>query len=512
MYLYNARRFDRDMLLGDQWVWVRDVLMPFEQGRMSLHDAVTAEYATLSHSHIPTLSAFLANANLLGLDLTVDVMVGVLSLVAIAVIVHRHAAQLPSISPWPVIAAATSLLFMSSNYRNFAWSLLQFQMFYVLVAVFYLYRFAKQVEDPRPFHALVVVPATLVLGDAIGVAAVVSSLAYLGSLALLRRVRVRKVALHFAAFPIHLFLLGRLLTGTRAHGEISLRTFLEIARDRPVDLLQAGAEGLAGALFAFQADPPSALPVLSWDWAWLGVVATLVLVVGGTIGLLRARLEPSDHFPLMLTLASAIWVAGVLRSRFWLAGTDVMRAPRFFPYTALLGLGLILLVAGKWQVLRRWRYPVAAVISLAVAVNAITSLALTLDDEGERRQDVELASLLQYVEGSIEAPVQSGRQCKLRTPCLEAAWYLWDEGLGPFAEQPSDAEGWVPDLRASVFAEIRSLAAVPLRTRCDRLPTAPDEEVLEHIESRGAMVPDDGRGEAVAIYRRAFEVECAAVG
>jgi hypothetical protein len=59
-----------------------------------------------------------------------------------------------------------------------------------------------------------------------------------------------------------------------------------------------------------------------------------------------------------------------------------------------------------------------------------------------------------------------------------------------------------------VFAEIRSLDAVPFRIRCDGLPTAPDDEVLEQIDSLGTEVPDDGHTEAVAIYRRAFEVEC----
>lgn len=507
LYLYNAIRSDRDTLRGDQWVWVRDVLVPFEQGRLSLFDAVTTEYATMSHSHIPTLSVFLANANLFGLDLTVDVIVGLLSLVAVTMIVHRHAERLGGVDPWLVTGAASSLVFLSSSYGNFAWSLLQLQMFYVLVATLYLYRFARQVENPTPVHALVVVPATLALGDAIGVAAVVSSLVYLVLLTAVRRVALKQAALHLLVFPVHLYVLGELLSGTRAHGEIPWRTFLDIVRDQPADILRAGSEALAGGLFGFHDEG-----LLSWDWGWLGLAATLILLAAAGIGLRRGRLESHDHFPLMLILASVIWSAGVLRSRFWLGGVEVMRTPRFVPYTTLLGLGVILLVAGKWRVLRRWRYAVGATLAVVVAVNAIGSLLVSVDGDGKRQQDLELTSLREYVEGSVDVPILAGLQCHFTTPCLEAAWFLWDEGLGPFAGSPSNAPDWVVDLRAAVFAELRDVDLVEHPAECSTLSATTDDELLDRLGPHRALVPPDRRSEieAVEIFRRAITVECLA--
>ncbi|HEX6418615.1 MAG TPA: hypothetical protein VFZ77_08955, partial [Acidimicrobiales bacterium] len=350
LYVYNTIRFDRDTLSGDQWVWVSEVLIPYDHGRRSILEAITFEYGSLSHSHIPTLTVFLANSTLLQLDLTVDAIVGVLSLVGVAVVVHRHATRSSPLEPWLVTGAVAALVFMSSHFRNFAWSLVQFQMFYVLVAIWYLYRFGRQVENPRPIHALLVVPATLVMGDAIGVAAVLASMVYLGAMVLGRRIQWRKAVLHLVAFPVHVAILGRLLTGERSHGEQSFGQFIGLVREDPGGAVGAGVDALAGALVGFRDEPPDLLSFLSWDWSAWGALATLVLAAAAVVGVRRGGLTSHDHFPLMLVLASGIWSAGVVRSRLWLVGSEAMQAPRYVSYTTLLGVGLILVLAAKWAV------------------------------------------------------------------------------------------------------------------------------------------------------------------
>jgi hypothetical protein len=523
-YLYNTVRFDKDTLRGDQWYWVRNVLIPFEEGRLSFFDAITTEYANLSHSHVPTLIVFITNARMLDLDLTVDRLVGTVSLLAVLCIVFRHAlVSQPGVDPWVVTAAASSLLFMSSSYGNFVWSLLQFQMFYVLVAVWYLYRFGKQVESPTTFHALVVVPAAIVLGDAIGVAAVLSSLVYLTISMVLRRTPVRKGLLHLAAFPIQLFVLGALLTGTRTHGELPWGSFLALVRDRPAEVAATVRDAIAAGLVGYRANPTSGLGILSWDLAWYGFAVTLVLALAATLGVVRSGIEQRDAFPLMLIGATAIWSAGVIRSRFWLAGPDAMHADRYVAYTTLLGLGLIVLLAGKWSILGPWRLVVAATVSIVVMLGAVGTLAVTVEDVGERAQKAELASLRNYVEGSIDVPVQGGRQCNVRTPCLEPAWFLWDRGLGPFYGQPSGAPEWVPVFRSAVYAGLRAMDPWQLRYHCSWFSGATDEDVAQVIATSGpgtitelmnardASLPGDAIADAVVIYRRAVHVECQAI-
>jgi hypothetical protein len=508
LYVYNTIRFDRDTLSGDQWVWVREVLIPYDQGRRSMLEAITFEYGSLSHSHIPTLTVLLANSRLLHLDLSVDAFVGVLSLVGVAVVVHRHASRSSPLEPWLVTGAVAALVFMSSHFRNFTWSLLQFQMFYVLVAIWYLYRFGRQVENPRPIHALLVVPATLVLGDAIGVAAVLASMVYLVAMVLGRRIQWRKAALHLMAFPILVVILGRLLTGVRSHGEQSFGQFIDLTRGDPGGAVRAGIDALAGALVGFRDEPPTLLPFLSWDWSAWGVLATLVLAAAAVVGVRRGGLTSHDHFPLMLVLASGIWSAGVIRSRFWMSGPEAMREYRYVPYTTLLGVGLILVLAAKWAVLGGWRFPSGAVLLVAVLASATGSLDLTRDVTGEHAQRTSLATLDQFVEGSIDAPSVGGLQCTVERPCLEAAWYLWDEGLGPFAGRPSGAPSWVPELRAAVFAEIRSIPVKQRPWACALTMRAAD--LSPGVDALGVSVPPGSDAEAEKIYGRAFEVQCRA--
>ena len=523
-YLYNTVRFDKDTLRGDQWYWVRNVLIPFEEGRISFFDAITTEYANLSHSHVPTLIVFMTNARILHLDLTVDRLVGTVSLLAVLCIIFRHAAvSRPGVDPWVVTAAAASLLFISSSYVNFVWSLLRFQMFYVLVAVWYLYRFGKQVESPTAFHALAVVPAAIVLGDAIGVAAVLSSLVYLTISMVLRRTPVRKGVLHLAALPIQLFVLGALLTGTRPHGELPWGSFLDLVRDRPAEVAAMVRDAIAAGLVGYRDIPIGGLGILSWDLAWYGFAVTLVLTLAATLGLVRSGIEQRDHFPLMLIGATAIWSAGVIRSRFWLFGPDAMRADRYVAYTTLLGLGLIVFLAGKWSILGRWRLVVGATVYIVVMLSAIGTLAVTVEDVGERAQEAELASLRDFVEGSIDVPVQEGAQCNVRTPCLEAAWFIWDRGLGPFSGQPSGAPEWVPMFRSAVYAGLRAMDPWQRWYGCSWLSGATDDDVAEVIatpgpgtitefmNARDASLPGDAIADAVVIYRRAVHVECQAM-
>jgi hypothetical protein len=523
-YVYNTVRFDKDTLRGDQWYWVRNVLIPFEEGRLSFFDAITTEYANFSHSHIPTLIIFITNARILDLDLTLDALVGTVSLLAVLCIIFRHASvSQPGVDPWVVTAAASSLLFMSSSYGNFVWSLLQFQMFYVLVAVWYLYRFSKQVERPTAFHALVAVPAAIVLGDAIGVAAVLSSLVYLTISMVLRRTPVQKGVLHLAALPIQLFVLGAHLTGTRTHGERPWGSFLDLVRDRPAEVATTIRDAIAAGLVGYRNNPTSGLGILSWDVAWYGFAVTLVLALAAMLGLVRSGIEQRDHFPLMLIGATAIWSAGVIRSRFWLFGPNAMHADRYVAYTTLLGLGLIVLLAGKWSSLSRWSLVVGATVSLVVMLNAIGTLAVTVEDVGERAQEAELASLRDFVEGSVDVPVQGGAQCKVRTPCLEAAWFLWDRGLGPFSGQPSGAPEWVQVFRSAVYAGLRTMDPWQLSYHCSWFSGATDDDVAQLIAMRGpgtmtefmsardASLPGDAIGDAVATYRRAVHVECQAI-
>lgn len=522
LYAYNTIRFDQNSLRGDQWVWVKEVLIPLEQGRMSLFEALTFEYRNLSHSHIPALGAFILNARVLGLDLTVDAIVGILSLLVVLGLVLRHClATMSRQCALLVTAAASSLLFMSTDFNNFVWSLLQFQMFYVLVAVTYLSLFAQKLETLPPIFSLVAIPTTLVLGDAIGAGAVLASLLYLFVLVVMGRVPARRALPSFATLAISLVVFGAVLTGERRHGSLALRDFIEVVWNDVPEAARGVYFALAGGFVGLHRDPASGLAAIGWGSAWLWLLITAVLVSIAAVGLARSGIKPSHHLPIMLMLTSAIWVGGVLKSRLWLLGAEAMQAPRYAAYTSLLGLGLLLLIGSTWASLGRLRLLAGGAIAVVVVANAIGSIAVTLDDRGAVRQDLELASIAKYVDGRRELPAISGLQCQRNTPCLEAAWYLADHELGPFANVPSDTPEWMKDFRAAAFNSLRRDDPIELALMCDRMLTMSDDQLATaivavdgsidpYLRDQGTRIPADQTSTAVDVYRRVITSECGA--
>jgi hypothetical protein len=69
---------------------------------------------------------------------------------------------------------------------------------------------------------------------------------------------------------------------------------------------------------------------------------------------------------------------------------------------------------------------------VVIAANLAGSIEVTRDDDGERIQDAETVALSAWLEGERDDPPSPGLACSQWSPCLEAAWYLRDERLGPF--------------------------------------------------------------------------------
>lgn len=497
LYVYNTIRFDQDVLRGDQWVWVDRVLLPLERGELSLFDAVTYEYANLSHSHIPTLAAFIFNREVLGLDLTVDAVVGVAALVATLGVILRHCRrELPPARVSCAVAVSASFLFLSSSAEQFAWSLLQFQMLYVFVAVFYLHVFARRVEGRSTVLPFVLVPATLLLGDAIGVAAVVASLLYLAGMVVRRTVPFR-AAVPFAVSFVGTLGVGLLLRGEADHGGQPLTAFLEQAVSRPGDLITGAFYAVSTSLVGLRLGDEGGLAPLSWDLAWLWFAAAVAVVGVAGAALVRVGLQRRDRFPLLLMMATGVWLAGVLRSRLWLQGPAALQSSRYASYLTLFGLGLTLLVIGRWSDLGRGRFLAGAVIVAAVAANGVGSVRLSMDEAGVERQDLSLVTIRSYVAGEAELPVTEGRQCKVQAPCLRAAMFLDHHDLGPFAGGPPGAPRWLWIFQEATFTGLERAEAFDRGLVCKLWSEGPTDEALVDGFLPALGIPALLRSEAV---------------
>ena len=115
--------------------------------------------------------------------------------------------------------------------------------------------------------------------------------------------------------------------GERPHTAGTVGYFLDRVLDDPVAPLKGMYYGLAAGFVSLRSSE-FASPLLEWRHAPVWFALTVVL--GGLALMLvrRTPLEVHDRFPILVILASLIWTAGVIRSRFLLLGPATMQAPR----------------------------------------------------------------------------------------------------------------------------------------------------------------------------------------
>ena len=456
-YVYNTYSWRGSLLRADQWYWVENILMPYQRGELSLFDAVTFEYEVLSHGHIPTLITFLFSYEFLDLSLTPDRMIGLASLGLMLSIVYLHSRGfLPLDAALVTTAIASSMLFASASPQIFAWSLLQLQLLYLLIAFVYLLSFVKWHDSHYIVHALVAVPITLLLGDAMGAAAVMASLVYLAFLAITKRTQARTLLVYYGLFPLQLLVLGVVFTGRRSHDGSSWSGFAEWVVTRPAELLRGLYYALASVLGALNPEK-EALVFLSWDFAPVWFILTVAVAALAVYLLLQTPLHRRDHFPILLILTGCVWIGGVLRTRVFPDGPEAMQAPRLALYTAVVGVGLVLLLASKSIDVPSIRRPLLVLGVLIVLANGIGSLRLSVDNQHWIARQPELRQeLREFVLGQGHE-YTDGSRCGRRADCLEPAWFLYDMALVPFDEEDPGAERWAIELRRLVSGQLNDL-------------------------------------------------------
>ncbi len=478
VYGYNLWAHSKDTVIGDQWTWVRLVLIPHEDGRLSYFDAVTSEFSVFSHSHIPTLAVLLFNSEFLDLNLNLDRIIGFLSLCGVLWIVFRHARTfLTRDGALMVTAFASSLLFLSSSPWNFAWSLIQFQLFYVLVALLYLRSFAARWSDRPWLHAALAVPATVLFGDAIGVAAIVASLLFLGILAVRRAAPLKSIVAYYGLFPVQIFLLSVVFTGERTHGNVqTMGGFLRDNLEKPGDALQGLYYAFSTVFVALRPQNDESL-LLAWGWAPLWFV--LAIVIGGIafVLVIRTPLHPHEHFSIMLIMTGMIWIVGVLRARLWITGPEGLQASHYPAYTTLIGLGLALLLASKTETVRGVRRPLAVLAAFVVLINGAGSLKILQSDRAQADQRQQLVDIYAFVDDEIQGLPGHWTYCADGS-CLRSAQFLEEHGLAAFRGQGPNRD-YTVELRSLVHQPLDDAGAKESEALCRTVVRSDDDRLLE---------------------------------
>ncbi len=501
LYVVNTVRLNADTYRGDQWHWIANVLAPYEAGRIGFFDSITYEYENFAHSHIPTLVVFIANYKWFGLSTTVDSIVGVVSLLTTLAIIVRFARR--EMSPLVAagsIAVVSAILFASTAATNFTWSLLQFQMLFVLVAIAYLASMVRQIEKPTWLHAGLVVPLTLIMGDASGAAAVAASLVYF-VLETIRSPERRKLPLkHLVLFPVHLVWLQLLLGGRRPHSSAGIG---DVFRN-----VGGMVEGFAYSVATTFVGLGNAANVFFLEWTWwpLWLVVGLVAIGAAALALFRSELQRRDHFPLMIMLMTLIWTAGVLKSRVPPNGAEAMQFPRYAIYTGLAGVGLALFLGVRWDALGGLRKVIGAGAAVVVASSVAASVALALDADGPARQDQELASLRSFAAGETDDLLVTGPECDDGI-CLSQTWFLADHQLGSLGEFDTGLPEWAGPLRDQIAGRFHAQSGEDKFGVCLVLPSIDDAAIIDGVFGDPQIVESVSIPDADRPAAEAFAIE-----
>ena len=171
-----------DYPLGDQWRWLRGLLIPYINNDINFWQYISGEFGLLSHSHILTLLFMLLNFELFQLRFDLDVYLGIGCYVLSAFIIFfyfkRICSKHYSNSYWGILLVILTLVYFSlSSVTIFTWTLLSFELLYWLIAVVLLILYDQFILiNCRPIPFLVWFIVVFFLGDAMGITALLTTI------------------------------------------------------------------------------------------------------------------------------------------------------------------------------------------------------------------------------------------------------------------------------------------------------------------------------------------------
>ena len=328
-----------DLPWGDHWRWIRFGLLPLQTGDISFFEYLTSEYVAFSHSHIVTLLQLWLNKTFLGLNYRLEMAVGSFALLSLVVVIacskKYGALRDPRDGPAGLLVLLAATLVMLGLHNVNAWTLIQFESVYILVAYgFFLYADTHYTTLHSRAGYFVWVFALFFLGDVPGVMAVLSVLLYmiLFDFKRHRKTLLLSVLCLAAAYLVARFLLPPSLVkgGSVSRGLTYLFTHID---EGLVLLLKAGAQSLVDRTSLSLVFGPA------WERVQYGI-GLLVWVFIGSAFLLYCKTSSlrAYRLPLLLIILTGLTVGGLLVLRLADYGPGIGQSDR---YTKVLQAGVI---------------------------------------------------------------------------------------------------------------------------------------------------------------------------
>jgi len=230
-----AWKINPDHLQGDQWRWMREVIIPYREGEIGLFKALTYEFAVLSHTHILTMLEMLLNERLFGMNLYVETVIGGLSLFGCFYLLWVHLRkdrQIINLENAPtdvshdiwvygLLVVSATAIFSIGVTNAFSWTLVTFEHLYLFMALLMIFKFPELFLKRKIGRLIVLMLFIFLLGDAMGSVAVLTTLIMSIILALADRSYFKPTVLYIGAFVITLTIAHFTLTGYISHSPTS---------------------------------------------------------------------------------------------------------------------------------------------------------------------------------------------------------------------------------------------------------------------------------------------------
>lgn len=343
--------------LGDEWRWMKNLLIPYEYGNINLWEYVTGEYAFLSHSHYFTLLFIYFDYQVFGLDYAHMSYFGLGMYIACwcllawyFLLLHDYKLNFVGYLCFLIFTVA-----YASPLSNFSWGLVLFEYLYFFFALALLCFFDLTLRSKLSLKAFF--PAfvfSAIFADTIGLVAVLTVLGWCLLASLLKRYSWKNTLILWSCFLLVLIVQFAILGSGIGGGSDPFGALIG---------LLGSVEHIFQSLLMTFALPLMDKTMLSesevfqegfrvWQLVvgFLGMIVSLV-GVGCYLALGGAR---RSQLPMLLFLFGLVSWAAILLTRYQDFGPyifDGRRFVRFFTtYYIAAGFGLSLCLKGPRKV------------------------------------------------------------------------------------------------------------------------------------------------------------------